>query len=385
MQPPGLVARARQQASEQGATLTTSITPVIRVEGSGRQRGESHGEEARDLVRESASRWAESVGLEVSLPVERYLDELVERSGFVRTAQRLTPDLVEEVDGIAAGSGVDRRRVMALNLMDEDWWLRTRFGSSPLREHCSSFGASLAPGQPAILGQNMDLRGLDGLQLLLDVLPDSGPRLLAPTCAGMIATNGFNEHGIGICVNTLRQLPSSIDGLPVAFVIRAIAAMSSYADAVGLLRRLPHASGQSYIVGSPNAVGCFECSAASAVEYRPGARIAHTNHPLAAPAVPAVVPENFSNTLVRLAHLERRVDAAARIDIGWARTLLAEAPLCRGGAGDDGGFTFYSVIMEPAAGRLWLTDGPPDRHTFRRYDLPNRALAATAARTQIAS
>src|SRR5207247_11030547 len=102
-------------------------------------------------------------------------------------------------------------------------------------------------------------------------------------------------------------------------------------------------------------------------------------------AARAVVPENFSNTLVRLTHLERRVDAAVRIDVGWAREALTAAPICRGGAGDDGGFTFYSVIMEPAARRLWLTDGPPGRHTFRRFVLPSPAPAATATKTQTAS
>src|SRR5579864_3463897 len=104
-------------AAVDAATVRRTV-PLIRVEGSGRQRGEAHGEQARDLVRESADRWADSFRPAIGLPLDSYLDELVERAGFFRAARRLTPELVDEVEGIAAGSGVDRRRIMALNLLD---------------------------------------------------------------------------------------------------------------------------------------------------------------------------------------------------------------------------------------------------------------------------
>jgi hypothetical protein len=344
--------------------MAATTTPLIRVAGPPRERGEAYGEEARDLVREAAARLAE-VASELAVSYEDYLAALVEGTGFVATVRRLAPALAEELEGIAGGSGLDRRAIWALNLMDEEWWFRGRFARPAGEEHCTSFGVAPSPGQPAILGQNMDLRGVDGLQVLLDVEPDDGPRVLAPTVAGMVGTNAFSEHGIGVCVNTLGQLATSTDGLPVAFVLRYVAAADDFDAALGRLTGVPHASGQNYIVGSETDVRCFECSAAGAVEYAPGRRIAHANHALVA----ETDAEAHPYSVVRQEHVDARIAAGAAVDVPAASTFLAEAPLCRGGDGDGpGAFTFYSVLMEPAERRLWLTDGPPDRSPYRPYD-----------------
>jgi hypothetical protein len=251
--------------------------------------------------------------------------------------------------------------------MDEDWWLQDLLAAVPAVEaRCSGFGVRAGPDQAAILGQNMDLRGLDGLQLLLDIRQDEHPRILAPTVAGMVATNAFNEHGIGVCVNTLRQLPTSRQGLPVAFVIRAVASTTTFADAVRLVRSVPHASGQNYIVGSTEGVRCFECSGAAVVEYAPGNRIGHANHSLAQPTGAVA----GANSMARQAHVDRRLQELGTVAIADAKAFLAEPPVCRGRSEDDkGSTTLYSVIMEPAPRRLWLTAGPPDQYPYRRFDM----------------
>jgi hypothetical protein len=146
-----------------------------------------------------------------------------------------------------------------------------------------------------------------------------------------------------------------------------------------MLERLPHASGQNYVVGSSEGVGCYECSATSVTGHTPEKWVGHTNHPVYAEPQAAerdtnLVPRllygttddlQFSST-VRLSHLERRLADVDRVDVPTARAFLTEPPLCRGSDGTPG-FTFYSVIMEPAEGRMWLTAGPPDRHDYEPY------------------
>ena len=210
---------------------------MLRLEGDGEARGLAHGDLARELIAEAADRWMKDAGD----GHEELLGALVDRSGFIDTASRLVPDLVAEIEGVAKASGVDRRVVWALNLMDEDWWMRGHLAAA---NACSGFGVLPAPGQPAVVAQNMDLpKWLDGLQVLLDIRPAEGPRVLAPSYAGMVATNVLNEHGIGACVNTLTQLPTSTDGLAVALMLRHIAAQRSHDDALKVLRETPHASG----------------------------------------------------------------------------------------------------------------------------------------------
>jgi hypothetical protein len=351
----------------------TRSLPLFRLEGTGRQRGEAYGEQARHLVQASALRWAELASTQLTISLERYLALLIEGTGFENAARRVAPDLVDEVDGIAAASGVERRHVLALNLMDEDWWFRTQFGVELHPDQCSAFGVGPTNGQEAILGQNMDLRDLDGLGALLEIQPTRGPRVLAPTHAGMIATNAMNECGIGICVTTLSQLPTSTSGLPVAFVIRTLANSTTHEEAVVTLKRLRHASGETYFIGSPTGLDCFECSASSVVPYAPGARIAHTNHPLAAAEHRYKPDSAHANSAARLGHLKHRLTETPRVSSKTAGAFLAESPLCRGKDGDSGS-TFYSVIMEPAAKRLWLTGGPPDRCAFREFAFEEGAM-----------
>jgi isopenicillin-N N-acyltransferase-like protein len=191
--------------------------------------------------------------------------------------------------GIAATSGTDECHVLGLNLMDEEWWLREVMRGDRRLDHCTSMAHWATDGEPTLLAQNMDLPAwLDGHQVLLDVSPigeDEGSRAapcaLVPSHAGMIGLNALNEYGVGVTVNALPQLPTSADGLPVAFVIRLLATQSDLASVLAVAQRIPHTTGQNYTIGSPVGAVSLECSAAGATRYDPGGRtIAHSNHPL---------------------------------------------------------------------------------------------------------
>jgi len=342
------------------------LTVVLTLEGDARQRGEAYGEQAKDLIAEAAERWTSDAGTSY----RNLLDELVDRSSFRTTATRFSPGLVAEVDGIARASGVDPRLVWALNLLDEDWWTRGHLAAA---EACSGLGIRPGPNQPALIAQNMDLPGwLDGLQVLLDIRPTDGePRVLAPSYAGMVATNVLNEHGVGACVNTLSQLPTSNAGLPVAFMVRLLAAQRSFADAAEVLRTTPHASGQNFILGAPTAVADFECGAGTISEYAPHAgRLGHTNHPIGQDSSGAPSgPGALSNSEVRFDTLQQRLaDAPPTLGLADVAAILRDRPLCRGADGDTG-FTFYSVVMEltdrPV---LHLTSGPPNLSPYASWD-----------------
>src|SRR4051794_28199445 len=111
---------------------------VVAMHGNAHERGVAYGKAARDLIVECSRRWMADAGDRA----DELLVTLVDRSGFRATATRLAPALVAEVDGIAVGSGVDPRRVWALNLLDEDWWLRRRLDED---RGCSSLGVVPLP------------------------------------------------------------------------------------------------------------------------------------------------------------------------------------------------------------------------------------------------
>jgi hypothetical protein len=70
----------------------------------------------------------------------------------------------------------------------------------------------------------------------------------------------------------------------VACVLRGVLQQPTATDAVDFLRRVPHATGQHYLVGDPTQVHSMECSPDTIVEYVPEGIsdvVGHTNHPLA--------------------------------------------------------------------------------------------------------
>ncbi|HWC33603.1 MAG TPA: C45 family peptidase [Mycobacteriales bacterium] len=350
-------------------------TPVVTLAGSAVTRGEAYGESVRDLVREAAERWSERIGRGLAVPLDDYIGELVDRTGFRRAVGEHCSDLLDELAGLARASGIAERTLFAMNLLDEEWWLRRRFLAGPAMTHCSGFGLPPHDGQPAYVGQNMDLPSwMDGLQILLELHPETGPAALVPSWPGMLALDGVNGHGVGVCVNTLAQLPTSEQGVPVAFIIRTLLTQPDRDRAVALLHSLPHASGQNFVVGDPTGVSDVECSAAGAVDYRPASSwIAHTNHPLADSHDGHVTPtDNGSQdrSVPRLSHLTQRLGELPAPDAAELGEILAAAPLCRGTDGDPG-FTLYSAIMElgdqPV---LHLSAGPPSEHPLVEYEVP---------------
>src|SRR6185503_16969789 len=67
-------------------------------------------------------------------------------TGFLAAIERHTPDLLAEVRGIADGSNVAFDRTLALNLMDEEWWLTA---PAEPRNACTLIAVGPREGRPS--------------------------------------------------------------------------------------------------------------------------------------------------------------------------------------------------------------------------------------------
>lgn len=362
---------------------------MLKLSGPPRERGRQHGEAARELIRMMDARWRDDVNRDLNLHPDDYARRLVDETGFVDAARRHAPDLLEEVEGIAEGAGLNFRAAFARQLADEDWWFRfeLKYGADS-GEQCSSLGVFGQADGSTIVAQNMDTPSYwdDGQVLLHHVYPD-GLEVLVFTAAGSLALCGLNNCGVGICCNTILQCNHSQQGLPEQFVVRSVLEQHHLADAVGFIQATSHASPQNYILGDRQRVVDLEVSANQVAEFRPSpTRVYHSNHPLVNDdqsqfrSLLNRLPEEMragmvsgSTTLARLQTLETLLsDESAPLTVEKVKAVLRTRPVCV--AKDEKRITLGCAIMELApAPRLHLSPGPPDITDFRTYEFDRLA------------
>lgn len=362
---------------------------VIDAAGSPRAIGRAHGEHARHLIRSGLERWREALAAS-GKDADPLWHALARTAGFRDAVARWTPDLLDEVEGIAEGAGIDPDLVFATNCLDEAWWWHEKGPG------CSTVAVSDRGAVP-VVGQNMDLdTWMDTTQVVLRLHHDDGLEQVVLSRAGMVGLCGANSEGLGLVVNTLDQLAVDPRGVPVAFVMRSVLAQRRLDDVRTVLHRLPHASGQAYTVATPEGVLGFECGADVVTEYlnddaRPGARW-HTNHPLSPVALDAAGlrgpdPETGSwewasgSSRPRLTRLDHGVgDVATADDLA---TLLSDsdAGICMyPGRWREDGFTFGSIVVEATVPpRIRVAVGPPDRTPY--VDVPFESVVRSSNAT----
>jgi len=337
---------------------------VVEARGAPAERGRAIGRALADPIRGHLAALKRSLPAWVGEP-DGYLAQLRAETDFKEAIRSHTPDLLAEMEATAEAAGVAADELYALQLLDEEWAYRVRRAAVRTPEKCSSLAIVDSPTLTWI-GQNMDLAAYtDGFQALLEVDDGEHPEALVFTAAGVLGLMGVNAAGVGVCVNSLPQLPSAPQGLPVAFVLRRLLQARTAQAAWELVQTLPHATNQHYVIAGPGAVRSFEASCAGVTEFHPPdrSRVLHTNHPLTdAPANPEP-PAARENSVARLESLQTRLGAGqpglAEIQAALSSCDDARHPVCR--TGGEVGFTTGSMIsaLTSDSVEVWVSAGPP--------------------------
>ena len=383
---------------------------LLTLTGLPRQRGQIHGESLRREIHELIRRWQETLARSSAISPAKYIREMVKQTNFTAASEKWTPRLLEEVRGIAEGSGENFNDIFAFQLQDEEWWFGQEKGlnqpnasrqdsagrHSSAGRHCSALGWRGDGKQPNLIAQNMDMPDyMQDYQVVMRIRDErSESEILVFSVAGLIALNGMNNSPLGIVCNNLGQLNHSRDGLPVAYVLRGVLEQKTIGQAQSFLTSIPHASGQNYILGSPMQIIDLECSANQVMEYSPDGRsrsVCHTNHPLVNRDYPnqrldlgvpseetqAQKDEKTINSRTRYQLLSIHLGAVEwlNIDPETARRLLSshgsqEHPICRHPDTNEKWSTLGTSIMQfghPAY--LFVCPGSPCSAKFSEFPL----------------
>ena len=365
--------------------------PLIELYGSPRERGHIHGEALKNNIATVIDSWLSHLGsygqqgqTARALDTTAYLDAFFSKTNYLQAVEHWAPQLLEEIRGIAEGSGQTFKHILGLNLMDEEWVFGLRHYLDKQRDKCTAFAVPNQRNGVSYAGQNMDIGSwAEGHQVLLRLMPSGNvPEGLVFSIAGSLGLNGLNARGLGVTCNTISQLQFATDGLPVGFVMRSILEQQSLSEAEDFVRKIKHASGQNFILSTVDEMRCFECCGSSVVRYAPDhlqGRVLHTNHPLTNPDVSDIAALNTrtTNTVARLDSITMRLgDSNKILSLDDIKMALAahddpDNPVSRNtnkdgsSIGYTAGASIYELGERP---RLYLAAGPPCETKFEIFD-----------------
>jgi hypothetical protein len=356
--------------------MGATMLPMLDLRGSPASVGRAHGEALRETIAAMRQRWRDSIDRRFHVHPDSFIETFLAETRFVDAMRRWTPELLEETEGIAEGSGRPLPETLAFQFMDEEWWFGVRRYLKPAAspDRCSVIAMRADGARPAVLAQNMDLRAYyDGGQAIIRIARDGAPAATLLTICGMIGLCGANEMGVAVAVNTLWQLPASPDGLPVACVMRAILERADLAHALEWMRQPRHASGQHYLIGDPAGFASLEASAKSVDEIPwedSSNAFVHTNHPLAAGARQHSNPAE-NNSRGRYAALCRFIREGLRT-VDQAKAALGDrtgdhpVSVLPDPADPTSAMTFASIVMTlERPPRIEVAPGPPSLNAYR--------------------
>jgi isopenicillin-N N-acyltransferase-like protein len=256
------------------------------------------------------------------------------------------PELVAELEGVAAGAGVPVEALLRMQA-------RTELLGGP---ECSLIG------RPGSVAQNWDWHP-DVVPLVWVVTQPGGRWFATLTEAGMVGKIGLSSAGLCFGLNFLRcSVDGGLDGVPIHVLLRVLLDRTeSFDEAVDLLTSARVRASSSVTVGSADEVVAVEVSPGGARVIR-GEQVLHTNHFLAGlPAGVDLELEDDSTTVARLEDLERTGSLSSPV-VCRHDDLSVPWP--------DRNATLASVVMEPAVPRFLVADGPPCEQPLVEVALP---------------
>ncbi|MFI2345543.1 C45 family autoproteolytic acyltransferase/hydrolase [Streptomyces sp. NPDC019443] len=214
--------------------------PVIEISGTPAERGRQYGEAVAPQLEAALGYYAEAFGESSGLTWQQVTGRAAR---WLEPVHDYAPHLLEEMQGIATGAGLDLLDILALNARGEviydDSFAQMRDEEEPA-EGCTSFAAyGQASGDGHVwAGQNWDWRaGVADTVVMLRIVQPPKPTLIMQVEAGQIGRQGANSAGIALNANGLGGRFSDAVGLPQTVIRRSVLDQSSIADALGVLCR----------------------------------------------------------------------------------------------------------------------------------------------------
>lgn len=361
----------------------------LRLRGTPYERGVTHGETFAEEIRHNLETYTdvfEQRGIDADRARERAAE-------FVPLIEEENSAYVEEMQGVADGSGTSLEEISLLNVRYEviyDSYTDETDGRGESIESavdgCTSF--AITPEASAnghtYVGQNWDW--LPPIEtFLMDVRREDQPNFLALTEAGMVGGKfGLNQRGIGFAVNGLASPEDGSNPFrkPTHVSGREIFDAERFDEALRPILETSRPGSRNYLLAHAEGEVIDLETAPETVNYLypTNGTLTHANHFKDRTRVESELEKQSPHTLVRGNRIRRLLSQRAdELNVGTIKDVLRDdfghpLALCRYADPDleDGQGDFHtksSVIMDLTERRMLITDGPPRDAEYQEHVL----------------
>ncbi|MFZ4451694.1 C45 family autoproteolytic acyltransferase/hydolase [Salibacterium aidingense] len=358
----------------------------LSLHGSAQEIGRVHGEQGKQEILQSMETYErlfhDFQGIDWK--------EVKERAKIhLRAIEIFDFSLLEEIQGIAEGSGLDFEDILALNARSEI--ALTGDAHNTFSDGCTGITTCSPLTADTLIGQNWDWKQEQEKSLLmLDIAREDKPNILMVTEGGIIGKTGFNENGVGVGLNALHSKKKT-NGVPIHLGLRSILDAGSLHEAMANIQEGQMASAANFMIGYSEA---RHQGLAFHVEVSPfGIAITnnelsygvHTNH-FCSPEVEQNVIEGnelrYSDSEIRKRRAEQLVTQAVKdgkdINVEMFQEWLSDtfnspnsinhfinerAPLHRRMQ------TVFSIIINLTEHAMYVADGMPIYEPYEKYSI----------------
>ena len=308
-------------------------------------------------------------------------------SDFTKSAQRYVKyieeydsDIMEEIKGIAEGSGNPVDDIVAINSRME-----LLGHGTDISDGCTSFGINREATlrKENLIGQNWDFysKQKDSL-IILKIHQMNKPDILMMTEAGFVGKIGMNSKGIGVCLNAI-QTGKQKQGVPTHVICRGILNSTNIVDAIGAITRSERAHSANYLIGnSSESIIDVEADPTNYdVIWDESGVLAHSNHILSNKLVALKEVLRFVHPCTYIRKM--RLDKLLKQNIGEITEDMIKGFLCDHEGYPDSicrhdnpsipecirGSTVGSVIMNLSKKEFQVASGNPCCNGYQMYRL----------------
>jgi isopenicillin-N N-acyltransferase like protein len=352
--------------------------PHIQAAGSYRELGRAVGEGAHSQIAQALAFYEEHFAAMAGIS---FAEAVVQARRYLPFVERHLPQYVDELEGMAEGSGQPFEKLLVPNCAEE-FTCRADHdggpqGDKPGGHFCTA--VAVHTGGRHLLGHNMDWYVVDAdKNVLFDLTTPQGTRIVTIAGVPYLPILGMNSHGLAYVGNSLYSTDDRL-GVPNAFVRRWVLESSSLEQAVQRATTPVRARGSNHLLGDrAGRVWNVETSGADAVVTEHDEVAAHTNHYIE-PAMQTYEGYRDKESPRRLAAARRRL--VAGLQVGEDPLQLVRAVLRNHACSPDSicghadtfappaeqVMTVASMICDLDEMRLYACAGPPCSNEYRSF------------------